>query len=65
MYAEPGMSFGGTIRYENGEQVEFESAHGEGLRGMSAWHDDQAGCHEWEDCDPDEDEEDDNADEEA
>ena len=64
MYAEPGMSFGGTIRYENGEQVEFESAHGEGLRGMSAWHDDQAGCHEWEDCDPDEDEEDDNADEE-
>lgn len=69
MYAEPGASFGGTIRYQNGEQVEFESAAGESIRGLSAWHEDQMGDDGEEDYDDgedlDEDEEDDNADEEA
>ena len=67
MYAEPGASFGGTVRYVNGEQVEHESACGESIRGLSAWHEDQMGDDEEEEDYDDDDglDEDDNADEEA
>ena len=59
------MSFGGTIRYVNGEQVEHESACGESIRGLSAWHEDQMGYDGEEDYGDDDGlDEDDNADEE-